>query len=89
MKSFLAKNPALTVREFYNYLALRFGIIFALNLQSTTIYYWVYDRTGDKLALGIVGLAEVIPAIAFSFLSGHFVDLNEKRKMVMIVWADI
>ena len=84
MKSFLAKNPALTVREFYNYLALRFGIIFALNLQSTTIYYWVYDRTGDKLALGLVGFAEVIPAIAFSFLSGHFVDLNEKRKMVMI-----
>lgn len=83
-KGFLDKNPALRLREFHYYLTLRFGIIFALNLQSTTIYYWVYHQTQDKLALGLVGLAEVIPAITCSFFSGHFVDLNEKRKMVMI-----
>lgn len=83
-KGFLDKNPALRLREFHYYLTLRFGIIFALNLQSTTIYFWVYHQTQDKLALGLVGLAEVIPAITCSFFSGHFVDLNEKRKMVMI-----
>lgn len=83
-KGFWAKNPALHLREFSYYLSLRFGIIFALNLQSTTIYYWVYHETNDKLSLGLVGLAEVIPAIACSFISGHFVDLNEKRKMVLL-----
>ncbi|HEY0046827.1 MAG TPA: MFS transporter [Flavobacterium sp.] len=81
---FLNKNPSLRIREFNLYLALRFGIIFALNMQSTTIYYWVYHITNDKLSLGFVGLAEVIPAIGFSFISGHFVDLNEKRRMVMM-----
>ncbi|WP_264558057.1 MFS transporter [Flavobacterium sp. N1718] len=83
-KGFLAKNPALRIAEFRYYLSMRVGIIFALNLQSTTLYYWVYELTHDKLALGYVGLAEVIPAIACSFFSGHFVDLNEKRKMVML-----
>jgi MFS family permease len=84
IKGFFGKNPSLKIREFLNYLVVRFGIIFALNLQSTTIYYWVYEITNDKLALGLVGLAEVIPAICCSFFSGHFVDQSEKRKMVLI-----
>lgn len=80
---FLAKNPALKINEFRYFLTIRFGLIFALNLQSTTIYYWVYHVTNDKLSLGFVGLAEVIPAVCCSLFSGHFVDLNEKRKMVL------
>lgn len=81
---FLDKNPALVIREFRFFLCVRFGVIFALNLQSTIIYYWVYHITNDKLSLGLVGLAEVIPAVCFSLISGHVVDLNEKRKMVML-----
>lgn len=53
-------------------------------MQSTTIYYWVYHLTGNKLDLGLVGLAEVVPAIGFSLLAGHIVDLHEKRKMILL-----
>jgi MFS family permease len=81
---FFDKHPALKIREFVLYLISRFGIIFALNMQSTIIYYWVYHITNDKLSLGFVGLAEVIPAIGCSFFSGHFVDQNEKRKIVLL-----
>ena len=63
---------------------LRLGIIFGLNMQSTVIYYWIYQITESKLSLGLVGLAEVIPAIGCSFFSGHIVDENEKRRMVTI-----
>lgn len=80
---FFKKNPALLIKEFRSFLIIRFGLIFALNMQITIIYYWVYHITKDKLALGFVGLAEVIPAIACSLFAGHFVDLNEKRKMVL------
>jgi MFS family permease len=82
-KGFFGKNPSLKIKEFKSYLTVRFGLIFALNMQSTIIYYWVYHITGDKLALGFVGLAEVIPAICCSFFSGHVVDQNEKRKMLL------
>ena len=81
---FFGKHPSLKIKEFQSYLILRLGIIFALNMQSTTIYFWVYQMTNDKLSLGLVGLAEVIPAICCSFFSGHVVDQNEKRKMVAI-----
>lgn len=82
-KGFFAKNPVLKIREFLSLLSIRFGLIFALSMQITIVYYWVYHITNDKLALGFVGLAEVIPAIGFSLFSGHIVDLNEKRKMVL------
>ncbi|RZJ70523.1 MFS transporter [Flavobacterium sp.] len=81
---FLTKNPALVIKEFRYFLSMRFGVIFALNMQSTIIYYWVYHITNDKLSLGLVGLAEVIPAVCFSLFAGHIVDLNEKRKMLFL-----
>jgi len=81
---FFGKNPSLKIREFVSYLTLRLGIIFALNMQSTIIYFWIFEITRDKLSLGLVGLAEVIPAIGCSFVSGHFVDQSEKRKMVSL-----
>ena len=83
-KGFFAKNPSLKIAEFQKYLLLRVGIIFGLNMQITVVYFWVYQITNDKLSLGLVGLAEVIPAITVSFFSGHVVDHNEKRKMVLM-----
>lgn len=84
ISGFFYKNPSLKIKEFQAYLTARFGIIFALNMQSTILYYWVYHITNDKLSLGLVGLSEVIPAIGCSLIAGHYVDLNEKRKMVLL-----
>ncbi len=62
---------------------MRLVIILALNMQATIISYYVYKLTHDKLALGMIGLWEVIPAIGFSLFSGHFVDLREKRTLLV------
>jgi MFS family permease len=62
---------------------MRFAIIMALNMQAAIISYYVYQITHDKLALGMIGLWEVIPAIGFSLFSGHFVDLREKRGLLV------
>ena len=80
---FFYKNPVLKIKEFLAFLSTRFGLIFALNMQSTILYYWVYHITNNKLSLGFVGLAEVIPAIGCSLIAGHYVDQSEKRKMVV------
>jgi MFS family permease len=81
--SFLLKNKALHYPLFRNYLLLRFALILALNMQATVVSYYVYQVTHDKLALGMLGLWEVVPAIGVSFFSGYFVDLKEK-KMLMV-----
>jgi MFS family permease len=82
-KAFLTKNKALQYPLFRNYLLLRFTLILSLYMQSTIIAYYVYKLTHDKLALGMLGLWEVIPAIGVSLFSGHFVDLKEKRGLLV------
>lgn len=52
-------------------------------MQMTIISYMVYQLTKDELSLGMLGLAEVIPAIGFSLFSGHFVDQREKKTLIL------
>jgi len=69
---------------FRNFLAVRFFIILALNMQSTIIYWWVYHLTNDVSLVGVLGLCEAIPAIGCSLFSGHFVDQREKKQMIAV-----
>ncbi len=69
---------------------MRFTLILALQMQSAVISYFVYKLTyneathkGDPVVLGLIGLWEVIPAIGFSLVSGHFVDISEKKKFIL------
>jgi len=85
--SFLQKNPSLQHRSFRAYLALRFLLILGLNLQFAAVAYFTYKVTdhtpqGPEYFLGMLGLAEVIPAIFGSFFTGHFADQREKRGLV-------
>lgn len=80
---FLLKNKALKYPRFRRFLALRFFLIMALNMQLTIIYWWVYHITNDVSLVGVLGLCEAIPAIGCSFLSGHFVDQREKRTTIL------
>ena len=56
----------------------------ALNMQTTIIVYWVYTLTNDVASVGLLGLFEAVPAIGFSFISGHVVDQREKRNMILL-----
>jgi MFS family permease len=79
---FLVKNRVLNIPLFRRYLTMRFFLIFALNMQTTVIVYWVYTLTHDVASVGLLGLFEAIPAIGFSLFSGHVVDQREKRGII-------
>lgn len=53
-------------------------------MQFTILGYIVYDMTNSVVALGKLGLFEAISVIACSFVSGHVVDNQEKKKMLLI-----
>ena len=71
-------------KEFARYIFTRFIVIFSLFIQSTVLGYLMYTLTGDPLSLGLIGLAEVIPAFGFAFFAGYFVDRHEKRLMYLL-----
>jgi MFS family permease len=62
---------------------MRFAIVFAWAMQFVVIEWEIYSITKDPLSLGIIGLAEIIPALALALPAGHFVDRWEKRSLLV------
>lgn len=73
----------LNEREFSLFIFTRFIIIFSLFLQTTVVSYLMYKITKNPLSLGLIGLAEVIPAFGFAFVAGYFVDKRIKRNVYL------
>jgi MFS family permease len=76
------------------YQALRFGdfrlFILATFLSSlgeqmlvVAIGWELYQRTSSPLALGLVGLVQVLPVMALSLPAGSLVDRTNRRRMVI------
>jgi MFS family permease len=73
---------ALRFREFNIFLLVRFAMVFAWSMQFVVIEWEVYSITKNPLSLGIIGLMEVIPAVAMALFAGHIVDQREKRGLL-------
>jgi len=79
------KNPyaPLKIPEFKYFIAGRYIFIMGLRMTGTVIGWWIYLLTNSPLALGFVGLSEVIPALSLALYAGHYIDINEKRKLLL------
>jgi len=69
--------------EFKDYLSGRFLFVMGLRMQSTLLGWWLYEITGNVLAIGLIGLAEVAPAIGLAVHAGYTIDRSEKRKLLL------
>ena len=73
---------ALRYREFNTFLLLRFAMVFAWSMQFIIIEWQVYSLTKNPLSLGIIGLMEIITAVAMALFAGHIVDQKEKKSLL-------
>ncbi|RAJ00291.1 Na+/melibiose symporter-like transporter [Chitinophaga skermanii] len=78
-------DPYASIRypEFKFFLIIRFAVVFALTMQFAIIEWRIYHLTNDPLSLGLIGLAEVVPALIMALFAGHIVDKREKRGVMM------
>ena len=76
------KDPfgALKIAEFRNLMIGRFLFIMGLRMMGTLVGWWIYELTNEPFAIGLIGLAEVIPAVSLALYAGHVIDISEKRK---------
>ena len=61
----------LRILDFKNFVIARFLAVVGIQVQAVVVGWQVFDKTGDPLALGLVVLFEVIPAISVSLFAGH------------------
>ena len=81
MEQKLDPYAALRFKEFNIFLFIRFILVFGWSMQFIIIEWEVYNLTKDPLSLGLIGLAEVIPAVSMALFAGHIVDQKEKKKL--------
>ncbi|NQW29611.1 MAG: MFS transporter [Ignavibacteria bacterium] len=70
--------------QFRAYLTLRFFLACGWHMQALVVAWTVYAITKDPLMLGMVGLAEAIPAIGAALPVGYMVDRMNKKSAVKI-----
>jgi MFS family permease len=54
-----------------------------MQMQTTAVGWQIYERLGSKLALGYVGLVQVIPILCLSLPAGHVADHFNRKKVIM------
>ena len=74
---------AINISEFRLYVIMRFFFIMALRMIGTVVGWKIYILTRNPLALGMIGLSEVIPAVSLALYAGHIIDKSDKRKMLL------
>jgi MFS family permease len=70
-------------RDFLLYLIGRFIASFGQQMVTVAVGWELYERTGQPLALGLVGLTQMVPMIGLTLPAGHFAD-NHNRKRIII-----
>lgn len=83
----IKKDPfiALRFKEFRSYIGMRFFLTFGFQIQAVVIGWHIYRLTKDPFSLGLIGLAEAIPAISIALYAGYVADKSDKKKL--LVWV--
>ena len=78
----LFSNPIFKYHDhaFLKLLAFRTQMVFAYQIVAVVVGWHIYELTHDTLALGLIGLAEVIPYFSFALFAGHAVDHFYSRR---------
>lgn len=74
---------ALRFRDFRLLFTGRFIWQFGEQMLNAAIVWEIYERTGSALALGLVGLAQILPVILFALPSGHVADRFNRKGIVI------
>lgn len=75
---------ALKIRDFRHFIIARQGVVLATQVQATVVGWQIYEITLDPLSLGLIGLAEAIPAISVALYAGHIADIVNRKKIIML-----
>ena len=75
---------ALRVPEFRWFVISLLAMTIGVQIQGIAVAWQLYAATNDPLALGLAGLAEVLPFLALSLPAGHWADRHDRRRLSLI-----
>jgi MFS family permease len=73
--------------DFRRFVTGHFLASLGTQMQTVAVGWYLYERTSSALALGGVGLAQVLPIILLTLPAGHIADRFDRRKLLMLTVA--
>ena len=80
---------ALRIRDFQFLILSRFLASLGEQMVGVALGWQIYERTRSTLALGYVGLAEILPILLLALPAGHFSDRYNRRTIALITKAGL
>src|SRR5437016_4385520 len=79
------ENPyaVLRHRDFSLYLIARFIAALGQQMLTVAVGWELYERTRSALALGLVGLTQMVPMLLFILPAGHVADNYERKRTIL------
>jgi MFS family permease len=78
---------ALAVPAFRRFVVSLLTMTMASQVQAVVVGWLIYQATRDPLALGLIGLAEVVPYIAVALVAGDVVDRSDRKRISVLALA--
>lgn len=75
---------ALRFRDFRLLIAGRMIAQIGEMTVSVGVGWELYERTGDALALGLVGLVQIVPVLLLSVVGGYVADRYDRKRVTLI-----
>lgn len=76
-------------RDFRLYQAARLLLTLGMQMQAVAVGLHVYSLTGRALDLGFVGLAQFLPVVLLSPLTGDTADRFDRRRILLVCYATL
>src|SRR5262249_16417190 len=74
---------ALRVRDFRFFLSVHLLAVLGVQMQAAAVGWQLYEQTNSKLALGMVGLVQIVPMLGLALPAGQAADRFDRRKTLM------
>ncbi|HEX6140459.1 MAG TPA: MFS transporter [Candidatus Limnocylindria bacterium] len=75
--------PSLTYPDARRYIAARFLVGVAVQMQTVAVGWQVYDVTHNPLDLGLIGLSQFLPFVVLVLPAGHVADRFDRRRILL------
>jgi len=79
--------PLLRLPDFRRFWLSRLASTAAGQMLMVALGWQMYDLTGSAWDLGLVGLAQFVPALLLALPAGHQVDRSDRRRVLAVVLA--
>jgi MFS family permease len=80
----LAQESMIAHRPFVQFWTGRVLATVGFQMQSVAIAWQVYDLTDSAFDLGLVGLAQFLPMLLLSLVTGHVADSFDRRRIIVV-----